>query len=177
MARYKGKFAKKRKQGQKLLLPALAVILFVGLITAGMAYYLQETGGKTASYQMASVSCEIHEEFNGQTKTYIKVQNTSNVPVYIRVRLVSYWQTPSGKIAGRSSPTLTFTLGDKWEPKGENTWIYSKPVDPGKMTGDLLGTGLTLTKDDEGYIPVVKVLAEAIQEDAAQTAWNWNPAK
>lgn len=153
------------------------MILFVGLITAGMAYYLQETGGKTASYQLASVSCEIHEEFNGQTKTSIKVQNTSNVLVYIRVRLVSYWQTPSGKIAGRSSPLLTIDPGADWIVAGHNTWIYSKPVPAGEETGNLLGANLTLTEDAEGYIQVVKVLAEAIQEDAAQTAWNWNPAK
>lgn len=156
------------------------MILFVGLITAGMAYYLQETGGKTASYQLASVSCEIHEEFNGQTKTSITVQNTSNVPVYIRVRLVSYWQTPSGKIAGRSpTPELTFTPGDDWtkSANGDNTWIYSKPVNPNEKTGELLGANLTPTEDAEGYIPVVKVLAEAIQEDAARTAWKWNPTK
>lgn len=152
----------------------------MGLITAGMAYYLQETGGKTASYQLASVSCEIHEEFNGQTKTSIKVQNTSNVPVYIRVRLVSYWQTPSGKIAGRSpTPELTFTPGDDWTESAneDNTWIYSKPVEPNEETGNLLGGNLMLTEDAEGYIPVVKVLAETIQEDAAQTAWKWNPTK
>lgn len=155
------------------------MILFVGLITAGMAYYLQETGGKTASYQLASVSCEIHEEFNGQTKTSIKVQNTSNVPVYIRVRLVSYWQTPSGKIAGRSSPPLTIKPGTGWTAaeEGDNTWIYSKPVEPNEETGNLLGANLILSKDPEGYIPVVKVLAEAIQVDAVQDAWKWNPTK
>lgn len=155
------------------------MILFVGLITAGMAYYLQETGGKTASYLLASVSCEIHEEFDGQTKTSIKVQNTSNVPVYIRVRLVSYWQTPSGKIAGRSSPPLTIKPGTGWTAaeEGDNTWIYSKPVEPNEETGNLLGGNLTPTEDAEGYIQVVKVLAEAIQEDAARTAWKWNPTK
>lgn len=151
----------------------------MGLITAGMAYYLQETGGKTASYLLASVSCEIHEEFDGQTKTSIKVQNTSNVPVYIRVRLVSYWQTPSGKIAGRSSPPLTIKPGTGWTAaeEGDNTWIYSKPVEPNEETGNLLGGNLTPTEDAEGYIQVVKVLAEAIQEDAARTAWKWNPTK
>lgn len=48
---------------------------------------------------------------------------------------------------------------------------------PNEKTGELLGANLTPTEDAEGYIQVVKVLAEAIQEDAVQDAWKWNPSE
>lgn len=168
MAKYTGKYAKGRRSG--LLLPVLAVVLLLGLITAGVAYYLQETGGVTASYQLAQVSCKIDESFTGREKTSITVKNTSNVPAYIRVRLVGYWETPSGKIAGQSSPELTITPATGWKALGNDTWLYTTPVDPGASTGNLLGAPLALEAED-GYIPVVKVLAEAIQENAVTDAW------
>lgn len=173
MAKYTGKYAKGRKPG--LLIPILAVVLLLGLITAGVAYYLQETGGATASYQLAQVSCQVDEVFDGSEKTEIKVKNTSNVPAYIRVRLVSYWETPSGKIAGRSSPELNVSAADGWRDLGDNTWLYTKPVEPGKSTGNLLKEPLAMEVDAEGYIPVVKVLAEAIQESAVTKAWGVTP--
>lgn len=173
MAKYTGRYAKGKKQS--LLILVLLAVLLLGLITAGVAYYLQETGGVTAKYDLAYVSCEIHEDFTGQEKSSITVENTSNVPVYIRIRLVSYWQTPSGKIAGRSSPELSITPGSDWESLGNDTWLYKTPVEPGKSTGNLLGVPLLLSEDNEGYIPVVKVLAEAIQTDAVQDAWGVTP--
>lgn len=173
MAKYTGKYAQGRKSG--LLVPILAVVLLLGLITAGVAYYLQETGGVTASYQLAQVSCQVDEKFDGTQKTEIKVRNTSNVPAYIRVRLVSYWETPSGKIAGRSSPELKdLSVAGGWQAMGDNTWLYATPVEPGESTEDLLAASLTLEAED-GYIPVVKVLAEAIQESAATDAWRSKP--
>lgn len=43
-------------------------------------------------------------------------------------------------------------------------------MEPNEETGNLLGANLMPTEDAEGYIQVVKVLAEAIQEDAVQDA-------
>lgn len=155
---------------KELLIVGLATILAIGLITAVAAYYLQENRGEEASYEMAYVSCEIQEDFNGQQKNSIIVKNTSNVPAYIRVRLISYWQTPSGKIAGRSSPELKVTAAEGWTSEGKDVWSYSEPVEPGTSTPNLLSTPLYLQTDGEGYIQVVKVLAEAIQTDG-KTVW------
>lgn len=177
MAKYTGKFAGKHAKGRKsrLLIPVLAVVLLLGFITAGVAYYLQEAGAK-ASYQLAYVSCQVHEELaydDGEMeKTSITVENTSNVPAYIRVRLISYWETPSGKIAGRTSPELNLSPdSDHWQSLGDNTWMYKAPVKPGESTGNLLTTSAVKLNVEDGYIPVVKVLAEAIQVDAVQAAW------
>lgn len=163
-----GKTARRKRH----LIAALAAALVLGL-TAVLAYYLQETDGEEATYDMAYVSCQINEEFNGGQKTSITVKNTSNVPVYIRVRLVSYWETPSGRIAGKSSPQLQVTLADGWLQEGStDTWIYESPVEPSDSTPNLLQAPLALSTDPEGYIQVVKVLAEAIQTDAEPEAWS-----
>ncbi len=161
----------KNTNKKRLLIIAAAIVLAIGSITAGLAYYIHETEEKAARYSMAFVSCEIHEEFDGIDKTSITIQNTSNVPAYIRVRLVSYWQTPSGKIAGRSSSDIEITPGESWKKQDDNTWIYSEPVEPGAFTGNLLKKPLQLMTDEEGYIQVVKVLAEAIQTDG-NVAWD-----
>ncbi len=176
-----GKYCSRQKH-RRFPAVALTALLLTGLCIAVWAYYIQKTQQAEHPLTLAAVSCQTQEAVSGNQKTSIQVTNTGTVPVYIRVRLVSYWQTPSGSIAGRGSeaPKLTEDeLGPNWLPAANDTYYYKKPVDPGEQTDNLLDTGkVILLKTEEGYIQVVEVLAEAIQAapaDAVKEAWGVTP--
>ncbi len=186
MAGYNGKYtATAQSRGRKLPAVLLVVLLLLGSASAVLAYYLRQTGALNNSFTLSQVSCKTIEDTDEKTteKTLITVQNTSNVPVYIRVRLVSYWQTPSGNITGVYdniiAPKLE-TLGllnSKWlADKDNDTYYYTLPLAVGETTDNLLANKIILVKpeDNEGYIQVIEVLAEAIQAEPAEavtTAW------
>ncbi len=168
-----------RQKKIRPLAVVLAALLLAGVILAVVAYYIRRTQPVDSQLTLAKVSCEIRETVNGNEKSAVQVANTGSVPVYIRVRLVSYWQTPSGNIAAKGSvtPQLTeATLGSGWLAAGEDTYYYAQPVASGQSTGNLLASGAPIIlQTDEGYIQVVEVLAEAIQAKpvtAVQEAWN-----
>ncbi len=165
----------------KLSLWILAAVLLLGAITTALAYYITQSQPLVNTFSPAQISCQTREVYDGTSKSQITVENTSQIPVYIRVRLVSYWQTPSGSIAGRAAqaPKLdAAALGENWLADTANdTYYYALPAEAGASTGNLLAEGkaIGLITDSEGYIQTVEILAEAVQAvpaDAVQQAWN-----
>ena len=164
-------------KAKRILLWALLVslILVCGIT---VAYLYRATGDVTNEFVKGYVDCEVQENFNGTEKSSITVENTGNVMAYLRVRLVSYWVNKSGEIVAKASEMPTFTPAADWYSAGNDTYIYTKPVAPGGSTGDLLGSGssITLQTSTEGYQQVVEVFADAIQSepaDAVKDAWRW----
>lgn len=134
-------------------------------------------------FEPANVTCKVEEVFNGTEKTSIKVQNTGNIPCYLRLRLVTYWVDKDGKIVGKPSPTLVVPIDETHWKKGEDdTFYYLTPVEPGKSTGELLKASLPLGTDEfnnETVYQVVNVFAEAIQaapQKAVEEAWTSFPS-
>ena len=175
--------ARRKRRGEKRPISAGALLLTALLLamaaTVALAMYVRTTGERRNSLTPAAVSCAVAESVttsgSQSVKTSITVKNTSTTAVYIRARLVSYWQTPSGLAAARTAPVLTVTPGNGWISAGDDTYYYKQPVEPGASTGNLLDGDMTLIVDDEGYIQVVEVLAEAIQAapaKAAAEAWD-----
>ncbi len=183
MAMYQGKHLAPGRRNRKVFAAVLAVFLLAASATAVMAYYLRQEEMKN-SLAMSYVSCQANIGKSGNEITDIAVDNTSNVKAYIRVRLVSYWKTPSGDVYARESATPKLTdemLAEGWiADLDSDTYYYSIPIQElgGALdsTPDLLkdGKSITLIVDAEGYIQAVEILAEAIQAEPAEavtTAW------
>ena len=169
-------------KAKRILLWALLVslILVCGIT---VAYLYRATNDVTNELVPGVVECKVHEQTDTGTttansKTSIKVENTGNLEAWLRVRLVSYWVNADGQIVAKASEMPTFTPAADWYSAGNDTYIYTKPVAPGGSTGDLLGSGssITLQTSTEGYQQVVEVFADAIQSepaDAVKDAWRW----
>lgn len=170
----------KRKSLILLLIVAVAIVSAL-LIPAAVALMLRKSPNFNNSFIPAQVSCAVDETFVGNKKTSVKVDNTSNIPVYIRLRVVTYWQDSKGNVVARTSPVNKF--GSDWKYDDTN-WLYDadeqtfyckKPVGVGGETAELLklqGTfqGIQLTPKTETYngvdfvyYPVMEFVAEAIQ--------------
>lgn len=164
---------------RRINLGLLIVVLIAVLVLCGtvLAYMFRQTEYKDNEFVPANVSCEVVEEFDGTQKTSIQVQNTGNIDAYLRVRLVSYWVDAGGNIVAKPSSMPAISMAAGWISGGNDTYYYKTPVGPTKQTDSLLSSPITLEKDENGYVQVIEVFAEAIQSkpyEAATDSWGVN---
>ncbi len=160
----------------RILSVLLIAELVVSLLLCGtvFAYMFRRTEYKDNEFTPANVACKVVEEFNGVRKASIQVQNTGNIDAYLRVRLVSYWVDADGNIVAKPSAMPEINMAAGWIKGANNTYYYTKPVGPSAHTGSLLSSPITLEKDENGYMQVIEVFAEAIQSkpyNAVTNSW------
>jgi hypothetical protein len=104
------------------------------------------------------------------TKTSIQVENTGNIPAYIRLRFVSCWVDADGHIVGKASVMPAIPYDDAhWFQVGD-TYYCKDPIEVGAFTPELLKDGSIVLDVDEstGYRQVLEVFADAIQSKPAK---------
>lgn len=157
----------------------LSLILLLALAVGGtIAWLSTKTTPVTNTFTPAEVTCKVEEKFDKTTgvKTDVNVTNTSNIAVYIRVKLVTYRTNDAGQHIGGTAELPKFTLGENWVEK-DGYYYYTLPVAPGQQPADNLADSMTLTasyEDADGGKQALDVMAEAIQsapEKAVADAW------
>ena len=175
------KFGKKAAHsGAKRSLVLVVSVLVLLLAVAGgtLAWLTAQTDGVVNTFTPAQVSCAVTEEFKGETKKNVNVENTSDIPAYIRVKLVTYRVNDAGQHIGGTAEIPDFNLGEGWVEHG-GYYYYTKPVapkGPGALDNwpktPLIGeTGIELVNsynDADGGKQVIEVMAEAIQSSPAK---------
>lgn len=173
------KFGKKdAHSGAKRSLVLVVSVLVLLLAVAGgtLAWLTANTGPVVNTFTPAQVSCEVTENFDGTTKSNVNVKNTSDIPAYIRVKLVTYRVNEKGQHIGGTASLPTFTLGANWVSY-DGYYYYTLPVAPGERPKTNLTDSMTLVgsyPDTDGGKQVIEVMAEAIQsvpDTAVQDAW------
>lgn len=174
-------FYDKRKPNIRLNRTAvliMAVLLLLGVaVGSTVAFLITNTGPVENKFAYASVSCEVKEDFNGNTKKNVQITNTGSTDAYIRATYVVNWVDVKGNIAASDpegySYSLTKNLDSKWIEK-DGYFYYTSPVAPSSSTeGSLLTCTVTYPVNPE-YTLSVEILAEAIQstpDKAVQEAW------
>lgn len=164
-----GKFANAPSPKHKSVIIVLSIILLVCIgVGATLAYFANSTGPVINTFQSGTVGAEIVEDISGNTKNSITVKNTGSVPVYVRVRLVSYFEDDSG-VLPQDSPVVSVTLDTNWKQIG-SYYYYKLPVGAGDSTGNLLGSQLAMVNNQ-----VIEVLADTVQAtpaDAVEAVWS-----
>ena len=176
------------KNRSNKLLTALAVVIVLVIvvtsISAVVAYMIKRSDEVKNTFVPAKIDYNVVENFDGEIKTSVKVQSTSNVDTYIRVKVITYWQDSKGNIVGRTSPTVGFTANnggawkyntDDWLYDATNqTFYYKTTLAPHATTDDILNLtgafgGIELESVTEGdavkftYHPVVTFIVEGVQ--------------
>lgn len=174
--------SKKRRKStasRKVIVLAIAVVLLLSAtVTGTLMYLVSKTTAVTNTFEPATVTCEVQENFDGTVKKDVTVKNTSNIDAYLRVKLVTYRVNADGERIGGTAAIPSFTPGEGWFEK-DGFYYYNKPVAPGaKPANDLIGSsGITLKEytDADGGRQVIEVIAEAIQSvPTSVVADNWN---
>ena len=168
-----------RKRRGRIAAVVLSLVLLLALSIGGtIAWLSARTPEVTNTFTPASVTCEVEEGFDDTTgvKTDVNVKNTSDIDVYIRVKLVTYRTNDAGQHIGGTAAIPAFTPGDGWVAYGDY-YYYTYPVAPGQQPETPLIDSLTLTgsyNDADGGKQALEIMAEAIQsapEEAAGQAW------
>lgn len=170
---YQGKFSgssssrrprRKQLRPSRTLVLALVLALLTGTVAGTLAYLFTQTSSLTNTFTPASVPNTPVEEFTGTQKSSIRIQNTGNIPAYIRVKLVTYRVDDARNHIGGEATIPGFKLGTNWM-EIDGYYYYTQPVDPEALTSNLLGTSITLKAydDADGGKQVIEVISESIQ--------------
>ena len=150
------------------LIIALALILVLA-VGGTVAYIFTQTGPVINTFTPTEAKITVDEETSNNQKTSITVVNNSTgVPVYIRVALVANMIDGAGNVTGAAS-VPEFTPGDDWLEGNDGYYYYTQPVPVGESTGNLLKAPMELSENMQ-----VVVLADAIQAEpttAVTQAW------
>lgn len=186
----------RRRGAAGLLALALAGALAVG---ATVAYLNATTGTVTNEFVPGEVTTEIVEGFDGQAKSNVTIANTSNIPVYVRAKVVVNWTDASGNVVASVPGNYSYdvkgasneaaTLDDLepatgWVKGPDGFWYYTTALAERDAEGDatavLIGsitssvTGLAQGESPK-YFLSVEILSEAVQAlpaDAVEEAWS-----
>lgn len=185
--KYQGRHeAKASSCGQKrihlngrLTAMVIATVMLLALAIGGtVAWLTSSTGPITNTFTPSHVSCAVDEEFDGRSgvKSDVRVKNTSDIPAFIRVKLVTYRTNGKGQHIGGTAELPVFNPGSGWV-EHNGYYYYTQPVQPDAYTGNLINTITLAHYDDaDGGHQAIDVMAEAIQsvpEAAVKEAWGF----
>ena len=175
---------KNRKRNTKLFASVLAIALVLTVGVGGTLAYLIANGGSiTNIFNPTQASIQIVEDtFDGNEKKNVYIENTCEIPVYVRVALVPTWEDANGNPVGTTATLDDLNIdwgSDKWVKSGDY-WYYKEAVAVGAVTENIIDTATVVTAN--GYKMNLQIIAEAIQADgvkgetkAVVDAWGVDP--
>ena len=177
--RFISNIKKNRTASARMLVLAIALVLVLGCTIAGTLMFLvDKTGDVKNTFTAANVTTEITEEFDGVTKKNVNIINNGDIPVYVRVNLITYRVNESGDKIGGTATIPNFNRGEGWFKGSDGFYYYKNKVQPGEAPEKpLIGDpGITLKayEDADGGKQVIEVMGESIQADpasAVEEAW------
>lgn len=166
--------AKKNPAPKRFALLLALVLILVGTVGGTVAYLATHTKPVVNTFTPGEVTCKVEETVDNGVKSSVKVQNTGNVPAYIRVAVVANTVDAQGNITGAADENIlkNALAASGWTKNGDY-YYYNTAVDPNGLTGELLKNSIEL----DGI--QVTILASAIQStptDAVQEAWGYVPS-
>ena len=176
------KGSKPRVRMNRTAILFMAIIMLIGaVIGSTVAFLITNTGPVENKFAYASVSCEVKEDFNGNTKKNVQITNTGSTDAYIRATYVVNWLDAQGNIVASVPDGYSYSLNvnpdGKWTKMGDY-YYYLTPVAPRDSTpGSLLTCTVTRPENPE-YRLSVEILATAIQSTPAKAvteAWGVTP--
>lgn len=184
---YNGSHARAKKHSRirmnKLAILFIAVVMLIGAVVGStVAFLVTETAPVENKFSYAKLSTEITEDFNGATKSNVRIKNTGDTAAYIRAAYVVTWRDMSGNVVPSVPDGYSYKLTEnpdgKWKKIGDY-FYYPTPVESKNSTlGSLLTCTVTHPVNPE-YVLNVEILASAIQstpEDAVKNAWGVTPS-
>ena len=192
-----GKHMESRKRIKlSTVLVIAAALALVTAIGGTMAWLTTHSEGLTNTFTPAKIEGEVKETFENpfDTKSNVYIQNTSDVPVYVRVALVPTWTkaetvenvtkyVPVAEPVTGTDVSIDGVNWDKFKPT-DSDWVqgndgyyyYTKPLaakdSDGSTTPNLFNVANAVPKD--GYHMNLQVLLQMIQaapDNAVESAW------
>ena len=154
----------------------LVVAIGIGVTTAWLSGYDDPILYK---FEGAFVDCRVDEQFNGTTKSNVRVQNTGNVDAYLRATYTVNW-VKDGTGVNNVIPVVHYeqpqlgtdyaiTYGAGWVMSSDGYVYYNSAVSPNEFTKNFIKTLTDKGTAPAGYHLQVTVIPEAVQAQGAGT--------
>jgi len=163
---------------KKIIIPLIVLALLTGTVGGTLAFLLDSTAPIENTFLPSEIIIDTYEEFDGEEKSNIYVQNNGTADAYVRIKLLGYWyDNQKDTIVAKQS---WFDMESK---NPNNGWFYkdgyyyypNKVSSDGGKTEKLFNNAVKLDIDSsDGTRKVLEVIAEAIQAvpaDAVEDAW------
>ena len=158
---------RRRAQRRKALVIALAL---VGVLSVGgtLAWIVDGTGSVVNRFTPAQVEGEVEEKFDDKVKSDVAVENTSDIPVYVRATLVVNWVDKDGAIAATKPVKdldyeVVFNEDGSWDLNAsDGYYYYTQPV-PAEGSSSVLVESIKPKIAKDGYTLKVDVVGSVIQ--------------
>jgi len=162
---------KKNNRIKKLLITALTLAMILGLaVGATVAFVLTNTEELENTFVPGKVQVTVQltpSNSTGTLSSAVVANDKSNIPVYIRVAVVTNWAHQNGGVCGaehtQQLPTIPLNTAEGWVKGTDGYYYYTKPVPVGQATENLLNAAISLPTATDGCKAQVYVLATAIQ--------------
>ncbi len=168
------------KTNRKAPVALVAILVLLCCAVAGtVAFLVTKTDSVVNTFTPSKVTTYVEEEeFNGRTKSNVKIQNTGDIDAYIRVAVIVNWADASGNVYGEkpvegTDYTISYNKtvqadGGQWIEGSDGYWYYTKPVAPStednpQYTGVLIKSCEPAGQAPAGYALQVTILADGIQ--------------
>ena len=170
------KRSKKYQSKRKFAIASAALIcLLTVTIGSTLAWLADESDTLVNTLEPQQVTVVVREDFDNVTKSNVRIENTSEVPVYIRVALIPNWMNEN-RIIGISA-TLDDLLIDwgsgNWVASEDGYYYYTKSVVNDASTDVLIDSAVVKTINK--YQMNLQIIAQAIQalpDEAVEEAWS-----
>lgn len=183
---YQGKFqyqrkpVRRRRHVRRPSVLLLALVILMGALTGStIAYLFDNSDAIVNTFKPSSVTTEITEEFDGNTKHDVVIKNTGDVTAYIRATYVVTWQNQDGEVHPSQPAAGTdyiITMGDGWFQGSDGYWYHTAEVSAQESTSVFIDTCAPVEgMAPENYYLSVEILASAIQSvptNAVNEAWH-----
>lgn len=180
-------------KGKRLMAMLLCLVLLGTSIGATIAYLNDKSNTVTNTFIPGKAEITIEENNEAAVKKDVVIrnpQNTENVPVYIRAKIVATWQDANGNIYGeapvRDTDYYINGPGTGWVLHTDGYYYYKEPVNPGGATSKLIESAALIqnVEPPEDYFLCIDVLASAVQSDgvnasnqkAVEALWGVDPS-
>ena len=168
----------KKMSKKYVMLFVLVLVILTGTIGGTYAYIIVKSDTVRNTFTVADCDVTVIEQVDDSAKKSIKLQNTGDVPEYMRVAIVGNYVDEDGNIIAPWNETIALASG--WEKAGG--FYYCKtPVAIGALTPELLQAPIKCESLPDGAANlVIDVLAQAVQAepiDAVTEVWGYTPSK
>lgn len=167
-------YSRKPKRSVKPFLIAFCVcILACAAVSGSLAWLISTPEPVVNEFIPGEVTIEVVETFDDEhtTKSDVSIENTGNVPAYIRVALVPAWVDDEGNIAAKPASLDDCTItwgkdGNGYEADwfiGSDGFYYCKTfINPYESTPILIKS-CTVKGEEHEYDFELQVIASAVQ--------------
>ena len=144
------------------------IALLVGIVGSSLAYLVTKTDPVQNTFQPSRVTCRIDEEFDGATKSNVKVTNTGDTDAYIRAYIVVTWTDDDGNIVAQKPVagedySLVIPTNTGWFKGSDGFYYYASSVAPNGQTGTLIESCVPVGENAQKYKLTVDIIADAVQ--------------